>query len=120
MGALVSSRFDFIENNPKAQLSYAEVDHELNHLKKREHVSSLVALGSLVLGLLTISGVLGGGAFLLGALFAIAGVAAAYAYCCRMAESGLRDRQMIWFVGHTPTPGNILPPAQKPVDESGE
>lgn len=118
MGAIVSSRFDYIENNPKAQLSYAEVDHELNHLKKREHVSSLAALGALVLGLLTVTGVLGGGAFLLGALFAIAGVAAAYAYCCRMAESGLRDRQMIWFVGANPSKVELLPP--KPEDASSK
>lgn len=99
MGALVSSRLAFLEENEKAQLSYAAMEHELEHLKRRERVSSLVAVGALVLSLLTLTGVLVGGTFLVGALFAIAGIAAAYAYCCRLAESGLRDRRVIWFTG---------------------
>ncbi len=99
MGALVSSRYHFIENNPDAQISYTEMEHELQHLKKREQLSSFTGLGALVLSMLTLAGVLGGGGFILGALFAIAAFAAGYAYCCRMAEIGLREKQTTWFLG---------------------
>ncbi|MBU6446005.1 MAG: hypothetical protein KGQ49_01235, partial [Verrucomicrobia bacterium] len=43
---------------------------------------------------LTLSGIVGGGTILSGALFALAGVAAFYSYCCREAESLLRTYQV--------------------------
>jgi uncharacterized membrane protein YfbV (UPF0208 family) len=98
MGFLVSSRYHYIENHPQAQLSYSEMEHELQHLKKREQLSTFVAAASFVLALLMAVGVLGGGNLIIGALFAIATLAALYAYCCRRAETGLRDRQVTWFV----------------------
>lgn len=99
MGFLVSARYHYIEKYPDAQLSYREVEHELEHLNKREKLAGLMAVGSLVVSMLTLAGVLGGGAFILGALFAIAVFSATYAYCCRTAETGLRDKQANWFVG---------------------
>lgn len=94
MGSIVSSRLDFIYKNPAHQMSYAEIEHEIQHVKKREHVSSLVTVAGLVMAMIALAGVLGSGTFLMGALVAIAGVAASYAYCCRLAETGLRDHLM--------------------------
>ena len=110
MGALVSSRFHYIENNPSAQLSYTEVEHELQHLNQRERAGNLVAVGTMVVSFLALIGILGGGAFILGALLAIAAVSAAYSHCCRLAETGLRQKQMNWHIGHE----NQVDPALKP------
>lgn len=101
MGFLVSSRYHYIEKHPEAQLSYAEMEHELGHLKKKEQLGTFLSASTLILALLTVAGILGGGHLILGALFAIAGISALYAYCCRRAESGLRDRQVTWFVNPT-------------------
>lgn len=98
MGFLVSSRYHYIENHPESQLSYSEMEHELQHLKKREQLSTFVGVASSILTILMAVGILGGGNLILGALFAIAIIAALYTYCCRRAEAGLRDRQVTWFV----------------------
>jgi hypothetical protein len=98
MGFLVSSRLHYIENHPEAQLSYAEMEHELQHLKKREQLSALVGASALALAILMLVGVLGGGNLIIGALFALAAVAALYSYCCRRGETALRDLQVTWFV----------------------
>lgn len=98
MGFLVSSRLHYIEKHPEAQLSYSEMEHELEHLKKREQLSMFVGAAASILALLMLVGVLGGGNLIVGALFAIAAVAALYSYCCRRAETGLRDLQASWFV----------------------
>ncbi len=117
MGCLVSSRYDYIENHAGAQLSYKEVEHELQYIGSRERASGLLAAGSLVVALLGMAGVIPGGAFLVGALLAIAAVAASYAYCCRSAEMGLRDRQATWFIKNPNPPATKnaapLPPSSK-------
>lgn len=95
MATVVSSVLDFMNNNPSHPISFAEVDHELQHLRKREHVSSLVAVAATVLAMITLGGIIGGGHVILGALCAIALVAAAYSYCCRLADTGLRNKSMI-------------------------
>ncbi len=107
MGIIVSSRLDFILKNPNNQVSYAEVEHELQHLKRREQVSNVVAVAGLALAMINLAGIISGGAFILGALLAIAVFAAAYSYCCRLAESSLREKQATWVVG--PPKINVFP-----------
>lgn len=92
MGSLVSSQLDFLDKNPAQQISFAQMEHELKHLSKREQFSTAVAFASAILGILSLGAVILGGPFIMGALFAIAAVAAAYAYCCRLAEVALRNK----------------------------
>lgn len=113
MGSLVSSRLDFINKNPSSQLSYAEVEHELQHLKVREQLSSVAAIGTLVLAIVFTAKLILGSAFVMGALLAIALFAGAYAYCCRLAESSLRNKQISWVV----TPPKETPPSAPPEEE---
>jgi hypothetical protein len=109
MGVLVSSMLSYLEKNPKEQVSFAQLENELSHLSRREQVSSAVAIGAVIFGILSLGAVILGGPFLMGALFAIALIAAAYAYCCRLAETALRDK-----VG--PQKGQIeLPVAQQAI-----
>ena len=94
MGSFVSSRLDFVNKNPTHPISFSEVEHELQHIKKREQLSSLVAVAGTVLAMVSMLGVLGGSSIILGALFAIAALGAAYSYSCRLAETGLRNKLM--------------------------
>ncbi len=97
MSAIVSSRLDYLNKNPGAKTSFGEIAHELEHLKIRERVGSFVTLSGTVLLMVSLAGILGGGAFLLGALAAIAAVAALYTYFTREAESALRGKQVQWL-----------------------
>ncbi len=92
MGALVSSRVAYIEEHPDRVLARGEVLHEVEYLRKREQIGMLVAITAVVLGLIMFVGTLGGGAFFAGALFGLAGAAAGYAYCCRLAQAVMLDR----------------------------
>lgn len=102
MSILVSSRYHYLSQNPDAKISNDEIKHELVHLKRREQLSGFVALGTLALSVLALTGVIGGGTFILGALLAIAGVATVYACCCRQAESNLREKQIEWLTNEDP------------------
>lgn len=99
MGSIVSSRLDYLNKNPNAKISFGELEHEMQHLKIRERVSSFVALAGTVLLILGLAGVVGGGTFVLGALAAIAAFGALYAYFIREAESSLRSQQVQWMNG---------------------
>lgn len=92
MGVVVSSLLGFLEKNPNQQVSYPQMENELQHLSQREQISTGVAIVAAVLGMLSLGAVIVGGPFIMGALFAIALIAAAYAYCCRLAEVGLRNK----------------------------
>jgi hypothetical protein len=114
MGSIVSSRLDYIYKNPEHKMSYAEIEHEIQHVKKREHVSSVVVVSSLVMAMIALAGVLGSGMLIVGALIAIAAVAASYAYCCRLAETGLRDHLMQRMSGSPQDSSNLdVVPAPK-------
>ncbi len=92
MGVIVSSLLGFLEKNPNQQVSFPQMENELQHLSQREQISTGVAIAALVLGMLSLGAVIIGGPFIMGALFAIALIAAGYAYCCRLAEVGLRNK----------------------------
>ena len=92
MGALVSSQLSYLDRYPSEQISFLQVEHELQHLSRREQISTAVAFVSGVLGVLSLGAVIVGGHFIMGALFAIAALAIAYAYCCRLAELALRNK----------------------------
>lgn len=98
-GSMVCSELDYITKNPKAQLSFGQVQHALDHVKIRERISSMVAMGSTALLVLAVAGVITGGMFVVGALAAIAGIAALYMLATREAESALRSKQIVWMGG---------------------
>ena len=97
MSNVVSSLLDYINKNPNAKVSFGVVEHELKHLKVREQVGSFITLSGTILLVISVAGILGGGMFLLGALAAIAALAALYTYCTREAESSLRGKQVQWM-----------------------
>ena len=99
MGAVVSSLLDFINKNPNQAVSFGQVEHELEHIKKREHLSNLLALAGVVTAMISMMGIFGGGAIVLGALLAVAAIGATYAYFCRLAEMGLRSKQISLISG---------------------
>lgn len=88
----MSSQLGYLNRYPGEQISFLQVEHELQHLSRREQLSTAVAFVSAILGMLSLGAVIIGGPFIMGALFAIAGVAAGYAYCCRLAEVALRNK----------------------------
>lgn len=104
MSAIVSSKLDYLNKNPAATCSFGEIQHELGHIKKRERLSSVVALGSAVCLMLTIAAVISGGVFLIGALAALAALSGGYAYLCREAESSLLTKQVTWMNGERSIP----------------
>jgi hypothetical protein len=113
MGIAVSSLLDFLEKNPSQQVSFPQMENELRHLSQREKIGTAVAVVSVVLGILSLGAVIVGGPFIMGALFAIALIAAAYSYCCRLAEVGLRNKvtpQMVPVTSQTPQQA-LLPSA---------
>lgn len=99
MGAIVSSDLDFMNKNPAQRVSYLKVKHEIDFLKKREQVGSVVAVGAVILSMLALAGVIGGGHFILGALLAIAAFAGAYSYLCRSAQGSLSEKLPMWVGG---------------------
>lgn len=101
MSSIVSSRLDYMNSHPEVQGTFSEVEHELQHLKRREQVSSVVAIVGTVLAMIALAGVMGAGHIIFGALVAIALIAAVYAYFCRQAETSLRSKMMIQQQGET-------------------
>lgn len=100
MGSLVSSRLDYMNKNPNAQIPFAEMLHELEHLKVRERISSCVTVvGTLLLVICLAGAVFGSGGFFFGILAATVAGAATYAYFTREAESALRNKQIQWMGG---------------------
>ncbi len=97
MGNLVSSRLDYSDKYPARKIPSEEIDHELDYLKKRERVSTIVAIAGTVIAMIALAGILGAGHIVFGAVAAIALVAAVYAYWCRQAESTLRAKQAGWL-----------------------
>lgn len=94
MGSIVSSKLDFLNKNPDANVSLAEIDHEVTHIRKREQLGALVTVASAVLLMLSLAAVISGGMFLVGAFAAMAIFGAAYTLCCREAETALRGKQV--------------------------
>lgn len=92
MGVLVSPMLGYLEKNPSYQVPFSQMENELQHLSYRERIGTGVAIISVLFGILSLGAVIVGGPFLMGALFAIALIAAAYSYCCRLAEMGLRNK----------------------------
>jgi hypothetical protein len=112
MGSIVSSMLDYMNKNPAQPVSYDRVDHELRHLKIREQLSTGLAVIGTALAMICLAGILGGGNVILGALLTITLLAALYAYSCRLAESGLRGKQVAAL------PGGTTPQVEKAVSES--
>src|SRR5690242_3342099 len=110
MATIVSSGLDYIQKNPRAQLSFGQVEHELSHLKIRERVSSFMSVAGTALLVLAVAGIIGGGAFIVGALAAIAGISALYSMAAREAESALRSRQIQWMGRDIPEPEEAKEP----------
>ena len=108
MAIWVSSRLQFAENRPEIRYSHEEIEHEVQHLKRREQVSCVTAIACTILAMIAIAGVIGGGHVVFGALAAIALIAAVYAYFCRQAESSLIAKHMAWNRSAT------LPAGEKP------
>lgn len=104
MASVVSSRLDYINKHQDYRSSFEEMEHELDYLKKREQVSTGVAIVCTIVAMIALAGVLGAGHIVFGALVAVALIAAVYAYWCRQAESALRAKQMTWMNQNTPTP----------------
>lgn len=98
--SLFSSLEHYLSQNPKAQVPYLLMDHELQHLQKREQLSQLISLGSVVLAVLSaVVGIFGGHAFIIGTFCTLAALTWGYAYGCRLAEMNLRDRLTHWVIG---------------------
>ena len=92
MDSFVSQMLDFVSKHPTHQVDHTEVKHQLEYIKTKEHLSSFIAVASVVLAMISLAGVMMGGTVILGAMLAIAGVAAGYSYCCRLAELDLRNK----------------------------
>lgn len=99
MATGVSSLLDYIIKNPTASFSFGQVEHELQHVKIRERMSTFITVASTALLILAAASIIGGGTFVIGALVAIAVVGALYTVAAREAESSLRSKQVVWMQG---------------------
>ena len=104
---MVSSELDYINKYPKEKVTFGRIEHELQHIKIREKISSFTTLASTTLLILALAGIIGGGMFSVGALAAIAFVSAIYAMAAREAESSLRSKQVQWMNGGAPAKGKV-------------
>lgn len=116
LGPLVSSRLSFYNENPSRSISLTEIDHEISSLEEKKKFSGALAVGGGVVSLIAIAGLLGFGIYLVGALLAIAAVAAFYSYCCNVAEGELREKKGDLVI--TPTSPGVLPGSEKAAQQA--
>lgn len=92
MTVALSSMVSYLDSHPKERVSGEQMAHYMGHLKKKEKVSSGVAVAATVLAVFALVGVMGAGHIIFGALLAIALVASLFSYFLKQEQQVLRTK----------------------------